>query len=57
MTEEEVEAYRRRREITVDGRDVPKPVLEFRDVGFPGNDFETAVAVGNYTRKKLWIRR
>lgn len=36
MTEEEVEAYRRRREITVEGRDVPKPVLEFRDVGFPG---------------------
>ncbi|XP_066316953.1 DEAD-box ATP-dependent RNA helicase 20-like isoform X2 [Miscanthus floridulus] len=35
MTEEEVEAYRRRREITVEGRDVPKPVLEFRDVGFP----------------------
>lgn len=35
MTEEEVEAYRRRREITVDGRDVPKPVREFRDVGFP----------------------
>jgi ATP-dependent RNA helicase DDX5/DBP2 len=36
MTEEEVEAYRRRREITVEGRDVPKPVREFRDVGFPG---------------------
>lgn len=53
MTEEEVEAYRRRREITVDGRDVPKPVREFRDVGFPGNDFETAVAFGNYTSKKL----
>uniref|UniRef100_A0A0E0MSM6 RNA helicase n=1 Tax=Oryza rufipogon TaxID=4529 RepID=A0A0E0MSM6_ORYRU len=35
MTEEEVEAYRRRREITVEGRDVPKPVREFRDVGFP----------------------
>jgi hypothetical protein len=36
MTEVEVEAYRRRREITVEGRDVPKPVREFRDVGFPG---------------------
>ncbi|OEL28811.1 DEAD-box ATP-dependent RNA helicase 20 [Dichanthelium oligosanthes] len=35
MTEDEVEAYRRRREITVDGRDVPKPVREFGDVGFP----------------------
>lgn len=37
MTEEEVEAYRRKREITVEGRDVPKPVREFRDVGFPGS--------------------
>lgn len=36
MTEEEVEAYRLRREITVEGRDVPKPVREFRDSGFPG---------------------
>nr|CAB3475884.1 unnamed protein product [Digitaria exilis] len=35
MTEDEVEAYRRRREITVEGRDVPKPVRDFRDVGFP----------------------
>lgn len=37
MTEPDVEAYRRRRQITVEGRDVPKPVREFRDVGFPGN--------------------
>ena len=36
MSDEEVEAYRRRREITVEGRDVPKPVREFRDSGFPG---------------------
>ncbi|CAM0880221.1 unnamed protein product [Alopecurus aequalis] len=35
MTVEEVEAYRRRREITVEGNDVPKPVSDFRDVGFP----------------------
>ncbi|KAF7028172.1 hypothetical protein CFC21_040136 [Triticum aestivum] len=35
MTAEEVEAYRRRREITVEGNDVPKPVRDFRDVGFP----------------------
>ncbi|KAJ3701416.1 hypothetical protein LUZ61_005121 [Rhynchospora tenuis] len=35
MTEEEVEAYRRKREITVEGKDVPKPVKEFKDVGFP----------------------
>lgn len=37
MTEEEVEAYRRKREITVEGRDVPKPVREFQDIGFPGS--------------------
>lgn len=36
MTEQEVEAYRRKREITVEGKDVPKPVKEFKDVGFPG---------------------
>ncbi|KAK6911895.1 Helicase, C-terminal, partial [Dillenia turbinata] len=35
MSESEVEEYRRRREITVEGRDVPKPVKEFRDVGYP----------------------
>lgn len=37
MSDKEVEEYRLRREITVDGRDVPKPVKSFRDVGFPGN--------------------
>lgn len=36
MTESDVEEYRRRREITVDGKDVPKPVKSFHDVGFPG---------------------
>lgn len=36
MSESEVEEYRRRREITVEGRDVPKPVKSFKDVGFPG---------------------
>lgn len=36
MSEKEVEEYRQRREITVEGRDVPKPVKSFRDVGFPG---------------------
>lgn len=39
MTDSEVEEYRRRREITVEGRDVPKPVKSFSDVGFPGNTF------------------
>ncbi|CAL5361242.1 unnamed protein product [Camellia sinensis] len=36
MSESEAEEYRKRREITVEGRDVPKPVKAFRDVGFPG---------------------
>lgn len=36
MTEAEVDEYRLRREITVEGRDVPKPVKTFNDVGFPG---------------------
>ncbi|RYQ98339.1 hypothetical protein Ahy_B08g094393 isoform B [Arachis hypogaea] len=35
MTESEVDDYRLRREITVEGRDVPKPVKSFHDVGFP----------------------
>ncbi|XP_057457657.1 DEAD-box ATP-dependent RNA helicase 20 [Lotus japonicus] len=35
MTEAEVDEYRLRREITVEGRDVPKPVKTFNDVGFP----------------------
>ncbi|ESR39765.1 DEAD-box ATP-dependent RNA helicase 20 [Citrus sinensis] len=35
MSEREVEEYRQQREITVEGRDVPKPVKSFRDVGFP----------------------
>ena len=39
MSDREVEEYRLRREITVEGLDVPKPVKSFRDVGFPGNLF------------------
>ncbi|KAE8674144.1 DEAD-box ATP-dependent RNA helicase 20 [Hibiscus syriacus] len=35
MSEKDVEEYRQRREITVEGRDVPKPVKSFADVGFP----------------------
>ncbi|GAB2293383.1 hypothetical protein Dimus_027582 [Dionaea muscipula] len=35
MTEREVEDYRRQREITVEGRDVPKPVKSFEDAAFP----------------------
>lgn len=40
MSEREVEEYRLRREITVEGRDVPKPVKAFGDVGFPGTLFD-----------------
>lgn len=36
MTEAEVTEYRQLREITVEGRDVPKPVKTFNDAGFPG---------------------
>lgn len=37
MTERDVDEYRKQREITVEGRDVPKPVKSFQDIGFPGN--------------------
>lgn len=37
MTETEVDEYRLRREITVEGKDVPKPVKTFKDASFPGN--------------------
>lgn len=36
MTDEEVVAYRIKREITVEGRDVPKPIKTFSDANFPG---------------------
>ncbi|XP_062087672.1 DEAD-box ATP-dependent RNA helicase 20 [Humulus lupulus] len=35
MSERDVEEYRLRREITVEGRDVPKPIKDFGDIGFP----------------------
>ncbi|CAL5199994.1 unnamed protein product [Lathyrus oleraceus] len=35
MTEAEVNEYRLRREITVEGKDVPKPVKSFSDAAFP----------------------
>lgn len=47
MSETEVEEYRQRREITVEGRDVPKPVKSFRDVGFPG--------IFCWFFKKIWV--
>ncbi|QCE02261.1 ATP-dependent RNA helicase DDX5/DBP2 [Vigna unguiculata] len=35
MTDAEVNEYRQQREITVEGRDIPKPVKTFQDAGFP----------------------
>ncbi|XP_010534902.1 PREDICTED: DEAD-box ATP-dependent RNA helicase 20 isoform X1 [Tarenaya hassleriana] len=46
MTEAEVENYRQRREITVEGRDIPKPVKNFHDVGFPDYVMEEIVKAG-----------
>jgi ATP-dependent RNA helicase DDX5/DBP2 len=36
MSEAEVAQYRRLRDITVEGNDVPKPVCYFQDANFPG---------------------
>lgn len=36
MSEQEVIVYRARRDITVEGRDVPKPVRFFHEANFPG---------------------
>lgn len=36
MTDRDVEEYRKTREITIEGRDVPKPIKSFSDIGFPG---------------------
>ncbi|KAG0502422.1 hypothetical protein HPP92_002494 [Vanilla planifolia] len=46
MAEADVEDYRRKKEITVEGRDVPKPVREFRDVGFPDYVMQEIVKAG-----------
>ncbi|XP_010501121.1 PREDICTED: DEAD-box ATP-dependent RNA helicase 20-like [Camelina sativa] len=46
MTEAEVEEYRKLREITVEGRDIPKPVKSFRDVGFPDYVLEEIMKAG-----------
>ena len=36
---QEIEAYRAEKEITVLGRNVPKPVFTFEEAGFPGERF------------------
>lgn len=41
MSEHEVVQYRARREITVEGQDVPKPIRRFEEANFPGTSFLT----------------
>lgn len=36
MTEEDVALYRTEKDISVEGRDVPKPIKMFQDANFPG---------------------
>ncbi|GLJ36565.1 hypothetical protein SUGI_0734970 [Cryptomeria japonica] len=35
LTDQEVSAYRRRRDITVEGREIPKPLMYFQEASFP----------------------
>ncbi|CAL9111548.1 unnamed protein product [Musa acuminata var. zebrina] len=37
MSEQDVMLYRKRREITVEGRDIPKPIRFFHEANFPAN--------------------
>ncbi|PIA64339.1 hypothetical protein AQUCO_00100072v1 [Aquilegia coerulea] len=46
MTQDEVDAYRLKRQITVEGKDIPKPVKEFRDIGFPEYVMEEVLKAG-----------
>ncbi|KAK1265290.1 DEAD-box ATP-dependent RNA helicase 20 [Acorus gramineus] len=46
MTESDVEAYRKRRQITVEGRDVPKPISNFRDLSFPDYVMQEVLKAG-----------
>lgn len=43
MTEQEVALYRARREVTVEGKDIPKPIRMFHEANFPGNTFGLTV--------------
>ncbi|BFG24291.1 hypothetical protein CerSpe_105650 [Prunus speciosa] len=46
MSEKEVEKYRQLREITIEGRDVPKPIKSFHDTGFPEYVLEEVTKAG-----------
>ena len=47
MSEADVMIYRRRRDITIEGRDVPKPVRAFAEANFPG------IVLKFFSRKEL----
>ncbi|XP_042501794.1 DEAD-box ATP-dependent RNA helicase 20 isoform X2 [Macadamia integrifolia] len=46
MTEQEVALYRARREITVEGYDVPKPIRLFQETNFPAYCLEVMAKLG-----------
>ncbi|XP_058227434.1 DEAD-box ATP-dependent RNA helicase 30-like [Rhododendron vialii] len=46
MSEQDVMLYRARREITVEGHDVPRPIRRFEEANFPGYCLETIVRLG-----------
>ncbi|KAK6148313.1 hypothetical protein DH2020_019225 [Rehmannia glutinosa] len=46
MTEQEVMMYRARREITVEGHDVPKPIRMFQEANFPEYCLEVIARLG-----------
>lgn len=46
MTEQEAAVYRARREITVDGHDIPKPIRMFHEANFPDYCLEAIARLG-----------
>ncbi|GLT29110.1 hypothetical protein SLA2020_039960 [Shorea laevis] len=46
MTEQEVVLYRRRRDITVQGHDIPKPIRMFQEANFPDYCLEVIAKLG-----------
>ncbi|XP_010459851.1 PREDICTED: DEAD-box ATP-dependent RNA helicase 30 isoform X1 [Camelina sativa] len=46
MTEQDVAMYRTERDISVEGRDVPKPIKLFHDANFPDNILEAIAKLG-----------
>ncbi|KAF8088004.1 hypothetical protein N665_0557s0005 [Sinapis alba] len=46
MTEEDVAMYRTEKDISVEGRDVPKPIKMFQDANFPDNILDAIAKLG-----------